>query len=192
LANVVVEVRGAVQNGGEAVGCLGQALRGIGQGPIGFGLVFDSGNHHGDGVVESAKNLCFGRATCLREFEIAIANVAGGGDSGSDVVAEVAREMKDQVASAVAIGKRIHPELFVGKWVDPLMKAGGVRLEFLDKGCGNGLAEFAHGYASCGRVWFFLIDDTLLREEDMLGAENILKGIAVGSNDVGEWADEGV
>jgi hypothetical protein len=36
----------------------------------------------------------------------------------------------------------------------------------------------------------FFVDDTLLPEEDMPGATNILKRIAVGSNDVGEWADE--
>lgn len=140
------EVRGAVEESAEAVSGFGFALGGVRQGPIRFLLLLQSGDDHGDGVVEFAKHFGFACAASFREFQIAITNVAGLGDLRADVIVEVTGEVEQKVAGAVAVGVGIAPKLLVRKGINPSVNILGPSAEFAGEAAGDGLRQSRHKF----------------------------------------------
>ena len=66
--------------------------------------------HHFYRFIEVVSASSFVGRFCFREFAGAIADVAGLGDLRADVVVQVAGEMQDEMADAVAVGEWIFPE----------------------------------------------------------------------------------
>jgi hypothetical protein len=139
-------MRGAVEEGTEAVFGFGFADGRVGLSPIGLGLIFKSRKHHGDGFVKFAKDLGFRRAARFREFQIAIANVAGLGDLSADVIVEIAGEVEQEVAGTVAVRIGIGPKLFVGKRIDPSVNVLGSPAVFAGEAGGDGLRQSRHSF----------------------------------------------
>jgi hypothetical protein len=111
-------------------------------GEIFGGLLTDGGGDHGNGTVEVGKDLFLGELARFVEFAVAIAHVAGAGDLRADVVIQIAGEMQEQVADAVAVGKRLAPKLVGGKGRDPLVKAGANFFVVSGERGSNEMAEF--------------------------------------------------
>jgi len=92
-------------------------------GEIFGGLFADGGGDHGDSAVEIDENLFLGELARLVEFAVAVTHVAGSGDLRADVVIQIAGEMQEQVADAIAVRIGLSPELLGRKGRDPLVKA---------------------------------------------------------------------
>jgi len=72
----MVEVDGAAEESGEAVGGVRLALRSIGKRPVGVCLSFESREDERNGFIEPAQDLGFERAAGLAELELAVADVS--------------------------------------------------------------------------------------------------------------------
>ena len=119
----MVSVGGHAKEYGEAVVGFWFERGGIGLGEIFGGLFADGGGDHGDSAVEIDENLFLGELARLVEFAFPVTHVAGTGDLRADIVIQIAGEMQEHVADAIAIRVRLSPELVGGKGRDPLVKA---------------------------------------------------------------------
>ena len=89
----------------------------------------ERGGDHRYGLVEPGQDLVDGRMSGIGKFPFALANVAAALDRGANIVVEVARQVKHQVADAVAEGKRLFPERFGGNRADSPVNSLGHVLE---------------------------------------------------------------
>jgi len=217
LADVMVQVDGAAEKDGEAILGLGFVLGGVGESPVGVGLAFDGGDDHGDGFIEFAKDGGLRRPVRFGEFEVAVADIAGFGDTCADVIAEIAGEMENQVAHAVAVDVGIAPELILGERINPLVKFGGAHAVFARERRGNGFGKFIHlgpraegtakrGFSGqkaplrmtlpsvrslsvSGNRFFVLEDDALFHhKKSVFGLANVLGRITGHGDDIREFA----
>src|ERR1700757_1073139 len=144
----MVQVAGAAKKKGDAIFGVGFALRSVRGRPIGFALIFDGGNYHRDRLVKSAQDFSLRQLSRLGEFQIAIADVAGAGESGADVVTEVSRQMQQKMPDTVSVRKRIAPELLLGKRVHPFVKFRSAVAIFAGEGCAYTFGKLAQNVFS--------------------------------------------
>ena len=123
MAYVVVGMSGRAEEGGEAVAGFRFSLGGVWPGEVFGGLLAHGGGGHGDGAVEVGEDLLFGKLARIVEFAVAIAQVAGASDLRGDVVIQIAGEMQEQVADAIAVGIRLEPKLVGRERINPLVHA---------------------------------------------------------------------
>jgi len=150
LANVVLNVSAANHHYVEASFGIG-AGAGVFCRPIFSRLPADSFENHIHGVVKPLESLVFRRRIRIVEFARAIADVAGPRDLCADVVVQIARQMQNQVAEAVAKRKRLLSELGVGKRPSKLTDSGGVGRVALCESRRNGLVKFRHSPFFAGK-----------------------------------------
>jgi hypothetical protein len=144
LADVMVGVGGHAQEYGEAVVGFWFSHGGIGLGEIFGGLFADGGGDHGDSAVEIDEYLFLGEHARLVEFAVAVTHVAGTGDLRADVVIQIASEMQEQMADAIAVRIGLSPELLGGKGRDPLVKAKANFFVVSGERGSDELAELCH------------------------------------------------
>ena len=126
LANVIVHVRET--NEEEAEPCLDRHIV-LDRDHIAFVIkLMQRAHDHRHGFVELSQQHVHGRMGRIREFLLTLADVAAAGDRGPDVVVEVAGQVQDQVAHAVAEGKRFRPERLGGDGADEMVDALGQML----------------------------------------------------------------
>jgi|GraSoiStandDraft_1057264.scaffolds.fasta_scaffold87823_2 hypothetical protein len=113
LPHVMMQMGRTAQKEIEAVARIFLANRGVWLGPIFFGLSRKSPQHCSDRVVKTIHYGSFRRATCFRKFPVAIADVPSAGNLRSDVVVQIAGEMKHKVSETVSERKRLAPELLI-------------------------------------------------------------------------------
>jgi hypothetical protein len=128
LADVVVDVGGAIENHGEAV-LGGGTLRGVVGGPFFRGLLADGVDDQGNGAIEGAEDILLGGASGFCEF--AVADVTAGGDLSADVIVQIPGQVQDEMSDVVAVGIGISPELFLGQRIDPFVELGGHFVEIV-------------------------------------------------------------
>jgi len=114
-------------------------------GEICTGLFMDGGSDHGDGAVEIDQNLFLRELARLVEFAVAVTHIAGTGDLRADVVIQIAGEMQEQVADAIAVRIGLLPELVGRKGRDPLVQAKANFFVVSGKRGSDELAEVWHG-----------------------------------------------
>jgi hypothetical protein len=110
LANVVLHVSSALQNHFKAIPGIGTDA-GIFCRPTVGRLRFDCFQRYVYGVIEAFESFVFRGGIGIIELAGTITDVTGLRDLRADVVVQIAGEMKDEVAEAVAIGKWFLPEL---------------------------------------------------------------------------------
>ena len=111
LAGVMVGVGGHAHEASEARVGARLARIGIRGHPIAGSLLANGRDDHGDGGVEIGQHFFLGVLGRVAEFERAVADVAGVRDMRADVVVQVAGEMQQQMADAIAVGIRFGPKL---------------------------------------------------------------------------------
>src|SRR6476646_9290391 len=111
----MVEVHRALQEDVEPGARLWLTDPGVRRGPVLVALSRDRLQRHVHRGVEIAKYLGLRPSRGIDELAVARANVAGLRHPRADVIAEVSGEMQHQVAKAVAVRVRLHPELLVGE-----------------------------------------------------------------------------
>ena len=110
----VIRMAGATENGRKTVFRFGLVHGRVWRNPVRVSLPCNGREHHFGCDIKIAHQVGFGFAA-VRELLVAVPNVAGPGNLRSDVVIQVACEVKDEVPNAVAVRIRLAPELVGGK-----------------------------------------------------------------------------
>src|SRR5215469_1096304 len=152
LANVVMQVRGALHHHVEAVASL-RTCPTVGRGPVLRGLVTDGSQHDIDSLVELLQRLLLRGRRTFGKFARTIAHVARLRDLRPDVVVQVSRDVQKQMAEAVAKWKGLAPELLVGERGGKLVNiASKFRVARCQVGC-DCLNKFRHIFFLARDAW---------------------------------------
>src|SRR5215472_2366764 len=93
--------------------------------PVRRTLVSNRRHHHGHSSVKSPQGLVFVRRFWLRELAFPVARIPGLRNPRADVVTQVPCQVQHQVSHAVAVRKRLLPELLVVQRIHPFVQLLG-------------------------------------------------------------------